>query len=115
MEAQYGKQTELILYLNNGRCKLNGKRDQDVWYYNRVAGNNQFHQNEKPVDMMCHIIEKSSDPGDLILDPFIGSGTTAVACIRTGRQFIGMEISPEYCAIANKRIGYELQQTKLEL
>ena len=64
---------------------------------------------------MVWCIEKYTNPGDLILDPFLGSGTTAVAAIRTGRRFIGMEISPEYCAIAQKRVDAELAQYKLDL
>jgi DNA modification methylase len=48
-----------------------------------------------------------------ILDPFTGSGTTAIACIRTGRRFIGCELSEEYCEIAAKRCDRELDQGKL--
>ena len=49
----------------------------------------------------------TTSPTDIILDPFLGSGTTAVAAIRTGRQFIGFEIDPHYCAIAERRIRDE--------
>ncbi len=49
----------------------------------------------------------------IILDPFLGSGTTAIAAIRTGRRFIGIEISPEYCKIAQKRVDAELAQTRI--
>ena len=48
-------------------------------------------------------------------DPFMGSGTTGVACVKKDRHFIGFEIDAGYCAIANKRIGYELQQERLAL
>lgn len=54
-----------------------------------------------------------SNEWDIVLDPFLGSGTTAVAAIRTGRRFIGIEISPEYCKIAQKRIDAELAQEKI--
>ena len=50
-----------------------------------------------------------------ILDPFMGSGTTGVACARLGRKFIGIEISKEYCDIAIERIKGELSQPRLEL
>jgi len=115
LDAQYGKQTELIVYLNKGRRFINGKRETDVWYHNRVAGKNQCHQNEKPVDLIQYILVKSSNENDLILDPFMGSGTTAVACIRTNRNFIGFEINQDYVNIANKRIKYERSQLKLNL
>ena len=48
-----------------------------------------------------------SNPGDVVLDPFMGSGTTAVACLRTGRNYIGFELSSEYCQIAEQRISAE--------
>jgi DNA modification methylase len=46
-----------------------------------------------------------ADEGAIVLDPFMGSGTTAVAAIETGRHFIGYELSPEYCALANERVA----------
>lgn len=56
-----------------------------------------------------HIVSWS-EPNDLVLDPFMGSGTTAVAAIETGRQYIGFEIAPEYCNIAETRIGEAIKQ-----
>jgi site-specific DNA-methyltransferase (adenine-specific) len=67
----------------------------------------RVHPTQKPVGVMAWIIENYTRPSDIILDPFIGSGTTAVAAIRTGRQFIGFEIDPHYCEIANRRIADE--------
>jgi site-specific DNA-methyltransferase (adenine-specific)/site-specific DNA-methyltransferase (cytosine-N4-specific) len=55
-----------------------------------------------------------TDEGDIVLDPFMGSGTTAIACLRTNRKFIGIELEPKYVEIANKRIQEALSQTKLE-
>jgi len=63
---------------------------------------------QKPVDIVKKLIEASSDEGMVILDPFIGSGTTAVACKQLKRNFIGIEISPEYCKIANERLRQEV-------
>jgi len=56
-----------------------------------------------------------SEPGDTILDPFMGSGTTGVACVQTGRNFIGIEIKPEYYAIAEKRIKEAQMQLRMDL
>ncbi len=56
-----------------------------------------------------HIISWSN-PGDVVLDPFMGSGTTAVACIKTGRNYIGFEISEEYCDIAQQRIAVAVDE-----
>jgi len=61
-----------------------------------------------PVKLMERIILLTTEVGDVILDPFMGSGTMAIACIRTFRQYIGIEISPEYCATAERRIKDEL-------
>lgn len=115
LEAQYGKRTELIVYANKGRRQLNGGRIDDVWNFDKVVGDMQWHQNEKPVELIERAIVKSSSESDIILDPFMGSGTTAVACIRTNRHFIGFEIDPQYHAIAEKRIELERSQLRLDL
>lgn len=59
------------------------------------------------------IVIAASLENHLILDPFMGSGTTGVACVRTGRRFIGIEIDPGYFEIARKRIAAELAQTTI--
>ena len=64
------------------------------------------HPSPKPIELYRWIIEWASLPGDTILDPFMGSGTTGVACMMEGRKFIGIEIDPDYYAIAEKR-NYE--------
>ncbi len=63
------------------------------------------HPTIKPLDLMVGIIERCTKPGDTVIDPFMGSGTTGVAAIRLGRNFIGCEINPEYFAVAQKRIN----------
>jgi len=62
------------------------------------------HPCQMPVRLAERVVKFSSNPGDLVLDPFVGSGTTAEACLRLGRRFIGVDVSPEYCAIANARL-----------
>jgi len=57
-----------------------------------------------PVELVRRCIQASSDPGDLVLDPFLGSGTTAVACALTGRKFIGCEIDEAYFDLSCERI-----------
>ena len=63
-----------------------------------------IHSAQKPLKTMTHLIEIATDKNDIVLDPFLGSGTTAVACKELGRRYIGIEISPEYCEIARNRI-----------
>lgn len=58
-----------------------------------------------PVELMERIILLTTEPGDLVVDPFAGSGTTGVACQNTGRRFIGFELSPKYTEMANERMG----------
>ncbi len=65
------------------------------------------HPHEKPVSVMAKLAEWGCSQDGLILDPFFGSGTTGVAAVRMGRHFIGIEISPDYCKIAEKRIQAE--------
>ena len=72
------------------------------------------HPSQKPIALLHQIIEDYTSEGDTILDPFMGSGTTGVACVQTGRNFIGIEIDPAYFAIAEKRIKDAQQQMRLE-
>lgn len=103
--AQYGQQYEPVLLLNKGRAPINGKRLTDVWEFPRVSGKAQLHQNQKPVDLIARCIEKHSAEGDVVLDGFMGSGTTAVAATRMGRRFVGFEIEPRYFWIINDRLN----------
>ena len=73
------------------------------------------HPTEKPVEIMKRLCEMTTLEGDTILDPFMGSGTTGVACVQTGRNFIGIEIDPKYFAIAEKRIKDAQQQMRLPI
>jgi len=73
------------------------------------------HPTQKPVKLIEQIINKYSDEGMTIFDPFLGSGTTAIACINTGRNFIGIEKDEEYFKIAQNRIREAQGQSKLEV
>jgi site-specific DNA-methyltransferase (adenine-specific) len=68
-----------------------------------------LHPCAKPISIIGSLIERFSFPNDLILDPFLGSGTTAVACKRLNRRFIGIEISEKYCQIARDRLNNEAE------
>ena len=65
---------------------------------------NKKHPVEKPVELMKILIENSSIPGDVVFDPFMGSGATGVACVNTNRNFIGIELDEGYFEIAKSRI-----------
>jgi site-specific DNA-methyltransferase (adenine-specific) len=70
----------------------------------RLRAEKHCHPNQKPLALMDWIISKIVPPGGTVLDPFMGSGTTGVACLETGRRFIGIEIDPDYFKIARRRI-----------
>ena len=80
----------------------------DVWKFQPERG--QQHPTQKPLSMMLHITKTSSRLGDVILDPFMGSGTTGVAAVQMGRSFIGIERDPSYFEIACKRIEMAQRQ-----
>lgn len=97
----------------NGKIKVNplGKNPTDVWSFpkvtsgkNRASKERTSHPAQFPITVIDRIIKASSYEGDLIIDPFLGSGTTAIAALSLNRQVIGFEIKPEYCEIATQRI-----------
>jgi site-specific DNA-methyltransferase (adenine-specific) len=73
----------------------------------------RHHPTEKPVRLAERILALISDPGDTIYDPFMGSGSFGVACINTGRKYIGSEMKPEYFEIACKRIEQAVSENCL--
>jgi len=86
----------------------------DVWRVQWTPGNRENgHSTEKPVSLFKRAIELIG--GDTILDPFMGSGTTGVACVKLGRDFIGIEINPDYFAIAKRRIEEAQMQITLPM
>ncbi|MCF0201782.1 MAG: site-specific DNA-methyltransferase [Bacteroidaceae bacterium] len=72
-----------------------------------------LHDTSKPVPLMRLLIEQSSNEGDIVLDPFMGIGTTALAAKECGRHFIGYEISEQYHRIANERLEQHIQERQL--
>ena len=106
-------------YLLTGKQNRNldkFKFPESIIYFKREIGNNQFakdrvsHPTQKPVALFEYLIKSYTDEGDLVLDPFIGSGTTAVACINLNRHYIGCELEKKYYDIAIKRIEGVLER-----
>ena len=76
----------------------------DVLHFGSVVGKDAIHSTQKPVDLCEYLIRTYTNEGEVVLDNCIGSGTTAVAAINTGRNFIGIELEPEYVEIAKRRV-----------
>lgn len=96
---------ELCMFGKKKGATFNYHCKNTVLHYPCGSGN--VHPTQKPVDMFRELILASTKEGDVVLDPFIGSGTTAIAAIREKRHFIGMELNKEYYDIACKRIKEE--------
>ena len=108
----FGFQYELIFFVSKGQPKINGKRLSDIWSFPKIVGKQQMHQNQKPIELITQCILKHSGEDDIILDGFIGSGTTAIACLNTNRNFIGFELDKEYFDMANERINKHKKELK---
>ena len=99
--------------------RWNGGQNRAAVYFDRnltggaAALERHGHPCPKPVSLMEALVRDFTDPGELILDPFGGSGTTGVAAIRLGRRFIGWERDPKYHAVATKRLAGTREQTDL--
>lgn len=108
MGQSYMSQFEYIIFLRKGKHKkINNCGTSDVLEFenNKTKDSNgkNIHDTEKPIKLMEVLIENSSDVDDVVLDMFLGAGTTAIACINTNRNYIGFEIDKGYYDIAQKR------------
>lgn len=72
------------------------------------------HPTVKPLPLMIELVELFTDPGDVVLDPFAGSGSTGVACMRLGRRFVGIEKNPTYAQLARDRVQAEERDSTLQ-
>jgi len=100
----YMKFVEYTLFLRKGPAKtINNPGSSNIYAVNNPR--NKVHPTEKPVELMEHYILNSSQPGDLVLDPFAGSGSTLLAAQQNGRRWIGCEIDPLYYYPAYSRIA----------
>lgn len=87
-----------LLGVKGGKGTFHGKYDNGIYQFPLQGGKNRIHPTQKSLSLFEALIEKHSNVDDVVLDTFLGGGTTAIACKRTNRQFRGCEISPEYYA-----------------
>jgi site-specific DNA-methyltransferase (adenine-specific) len=107
----------ILVYGKDPQLEAGKGRHQDAKQFNPNEGKigNFNHPCPKPVSVMKWLVGRCSLDNWTIFDPFMGSGTTGVACVQTGRNFIGCEIDPGYFKIAEKRIHDAQQQPLLEM
>lgn len=102
LKGDFAPKIEFIIFIHKGRSLIRGKRDPNIFRFKRTG--NILHPTEKPVDLCEYLISKFSDKDHIVLDPFMGSGTTGIACKNLKRNFIGIELDENYFSIAKKRI-----------
>jgi site-specific DNA-methyltransferase (adenine-specific) len=113
----YYKQTELVLFFRKGKAKpINDFTSRDnVKVEMPKNSSGKLHITQKPLDFISKLVTNSSVEQEIVLDPFMGSGTTALAAKNNKRKFIGFEIEPEYVEIANMRLESEHTQREGEM
>ena len=112
----YMKNCEYTLLLRKGSSKyindIGGSKT--VHKFGNIIGN-KVHPTEKPTDLMEFYVKNSSNEGDVVLDMFMGSGSTGVACVNTNRNFIGIEMDENYFNIAESRINQALNEKETKV
>lgn len=94
----------IVLAHPKGKKRWNGGGKRNVYTHMRTPGGSP-HPTTKPLPLMLELLADFTDPSDLILDPFAGSGTTGVAALQLGRRFVGWEMNADYHAIATRRLS----------
>jgi len=111
LDGSYAPQNEMIIFGVKGRRLLNGTRESDVLHYENVPSAHRHHATQKPVELLRVLIEKSTEPGELVLDPFAGVGSTGLACLDTHRAkgdqqtrcYTLIELNPDFVRMG--RVG----------
>jgi len=93
-----------LMGVKKGKCTFNSKYDNGIYRFPIHGGKDRFHPTQKSLPLFEELIKKHSDPGHIVVDPFAGSATTAIACMNTDRKFMGCELDEEYFDKAQKRI-----------
>lgn len=100
----YMQKAEFILFLKKGKSKsIKNMGDSNIFEIPNIIGT-KVHPTEKPVPLLEKLIANSSNEGDVVIDPFMGSGSTGVACKNLNRNFIGIELDEKYFEIAQERL-----------
>lgn len=93
--------------MNFERCQIRGACPTNVLEFGFQRNEERIHEAQKPIDLVAFLIELTTREGHTVLDPFMGSGTTAVAAQRLNRHYIGFELNPRYCTASRRRLESE--------
>jgi DNA modification methylase len=108
LNGGYAWNWEPIVYAAKGRRDLNGPRPRAIYRYDWQGTRDPVHPTQKPVGLMQWLIQKSTNPGDTILDPFAGSGPVLRAAKNLGRKVVACEVKEEYCEAAARRLRQQV-------
>lgn len=114
LKRSFASRYESVLFHSENEFRFQGKRPQDILRVARVPACKMVHPNEKPVALLEMLICQCSEKDSTVLDLFMGSGSTGVACANTNRNFIGIEVDHRYFETAKQRIRDAQEQKKLE-
>lgn len=104
---------ECCMFAKKSGATFNENYKSSVWRF--ACGKSKIHPTQKPLNLFEYIISVSSNEGDVVFDPFMGSGTTAVAAINKKRKWIGFELNTEYFNVAVERIKKEGQESEKQM
>lgn len=111
--GRFSSSAEFVIYATNGPHAGDGESSpQNVFSCATMSGDEKDHIAEKPAPV-CDWLVSVTSPGALVLDPFMGAGTVGVACLKSGRRFIGIEKDPSHFETAKMRISAELKRYPL--
>jgi len=113
LNGAYAPCYDFCVFSVKGRHLLRHGRPKDIIRVKRVNAEKLVHPTEKPLTLIEKFLINSSDIGNTVFDPFMGSGTTGVTALKLGRRFVGIEINPKYFEIAKQRIEPWLKQQRL--
>lgn len=101
----YMQKCEFILLLRKGKARtINNPGTANIFHIKNIKGS-KLHPAQKPIGLLKVFIENSTSCGGTVFDPFMGCGSTCIACMKTGRKYIGFELDERYFEIAKERIS----------
>lgn len=106
LDGNIGNKHECAIFAVKGKWRRHDRREVNLWQESHLfSRDKRNHPTEKPIGLIERSVRLVCPPSGLTIDPFMGSGTTGVACVQTGRNFIGCEVDEGYFNIAQRRIA----------